>query len=431
MVKLRLVLCAAVGAAVITSLISTFVLLPVLAPTGLLNSGIDEYDVIAANLLSGHGYKLMPDGEPTMIRMPLYIFFLRAIFSVFGMELWPAQVIQCFVFGVNCLLVYLIAAQLFGRRYLAAIPMVLYALYPGAHVACWRIATETFFTLCLLLAIYFLLRARMSRRSAHFALAGLCLGLGIYLRPTLYLFPPFLFGSLLLLTWRYENRRALLKGFVVTAAMSYALLAPWVIRNYLLIGHIFPGDSNGMIAAYDGYYIMRHRHTGKELLQLMDESWREQERIAAEHGIRYGPKIHYIYGAKNEYRLNTILRQKILVYLRENPLAWLGERIENIPRFWYAGRTARSSLIAACLQLPYVVLAVVGAAILIRRSQIGKALPLVLLIVYFNLVHAAVFCQVRYSMPLMAFMVILGAVPLAMAWERLWYYNKKTETQEA
>src|SRR6187455_673041 len=57
----------------------------------------DNYPEIANNLLNGNGYRVRPDTAETMIRPPVNIFLLAAVFSVFGESLAAVQVINVFL----------------------------------------------------------------------------------------------------------------------------------------------------------------------------------------------------------------------------------------------------------------------------------------------------------------------------------------------
>src|ERR1700691_2453858 len=73
----------------------------------------DDYDLIADNLINGHGYRVYTDTSETMLRSPGFVLVLAGIFALFGKSLLMVQVIQYLMSVVTAVIVYLISQRLF------------------------------------------------------------------------------------------------------------------------------------------------------------------------------------------------------------------------------------------------------------------------------------------------------------------------------
>src|SRR5262245_34894984 len=79
-------------AALAIKAVALFVVLPGLAGLPLNATTFpDGYDLLAASLLDGNGYRMFADTSPTMIRTPGYAVVLAGIFAVFGKSLLPVE----------------------------------------------------------------------------------------------------------------------------------------------------------------------------------------------------------------------------------------------------------------------------------------------------------------------------------------------------
>lgn len=141
----------------------------------------------------------------------------------------------------------------------------------------------TFAFLFITNALLLLSKGIDSRRVIHFVLAGLCLGGAIYERGVYLLFPAFVFVFLFALCKPLGTRKLHLWVFIISA---YLLVAPWLLRNYLIgvygmnqmagyalgytYGYLPGGESSDYKFRYERY--IRHRGTdGGTLFFIGDE----------------------------------------------------------------------------------------------------------------------------------------------------------------
>ncbi|HMK92834.1 MAG TPA: glycosyltransferase family 39 protein [Thermoleophilia bacterium] len=184
----------------------------------------------AAALASGHGYSIL--GHPTAFFPVGYPAFLAALFAVFGTRLGVVWVSGVVLWTVAAVLAYLLGVELHGRA-VGVIAGLLVALAPDFVVFTGLAASESLFVpllaiACLLLGLT--PAARLGWRRA--AAIGVLLGLAILVRSTAVLLP-FVFGAGVVLLVR--SRRSLLVAGVLLAATGL-VLAPWIVRNRLVMG---------------------------------------------------------------------------------------------------------------------------------------------------------------------------------------------------
>jgi CHASE2 domain-containing sensor protein len=89
---------------------------------------------------------------------------------------------------------------------------------------------------------------------------------------------------------------------------------------------------------------------------------------------------------------------------------------KNLVGFWFLGKTWSVTWINVSLQTPFMAAAIVGAYILWRRRQARRIAIIVLFIFYLVAIHALIFAQARYGIPLVPFMAILASVALVKGW---------------
>jgi 4-amino-4-deoxy-L-arabinose transferase-like glycosyltransferase len=213
-----------------------------------------EMGRVARSIAQGHGFSSPYEGNtgPTAWEPPLYPYLMAGVFKVFGIysqrSAWVLLSINSLFATLTCIPIYWIAHRTFGAR-VAVWSAYAWALNP--YVWYWSIhwIWDTTFT-PLLLAWIFLLAlelanvaptnvapvpvvrggASQSANLRRWALFGALYAIGALANPTMLAFLPFC-G---LWIWRQRSRQALpsLAGVALSSLVFFAVLSPWVIRNY-------------------------------------------------------------------------------------------------------------------------------------------------------------------------------------------------------
>jgi len=366
----------------------------------------ESYWVLARAIAHGGPYEYgSPDAR--VFRAPGYPLVLAPLF-VLGRDdppvLWArvlgAVLGTAAVGGVGWL-----GWRLFGARAgLAAAAIA--AFEPGAVAMSATVLSEALF--CPLLVLHVGLwiaawQARSPRRTAWLAAAaGVAAGAATLARPSWLLFAPLV--VLLGLPARGERTRHLGIGLVMLATCA-AMMLPWWIRNYRVIGRFVPTTLQVGASLYDG---CSPQATGASDLSFVERFAREERAQPAA-----GPGDV----APFEYRLDRRLRKEATGWARENPGRVLKLAAVKFLRIWnvWPNEPGLSSwpirLALMTTYLPIMLLAVVGAARTIRRGwpYILCWLPAI----YLTGLHVIFVGSIRYRVPAMLTLAVLAAGAVA------------------
>ena len=210
-----------------------------------------EMGRVARSLAMGHGFSSPYDGNtgPTAWEPPLYPFLMGAVFKIFGVythaSAWVLLSINSLFATLTCIPIFWIALRTFDER-IAVWSAYTWALCP--YVWYWSVhwIWDTTFT-PFLLACLFLLALELQEWPGvqGWLVFGALYGIGALANPTMLAFLPFC-G---LWIWRQRYRRGLpsLGGIAIASLAFFAVLTPWVLRNYEVFGRfVFLRDDFGL-----------------------------------------------------------------------------------------------------------------------------------------------------------------------------------------
>lgn len=379
-----------------------------------------DYDTIAFNLASGHGFSLNPD-VPTPRRPPGLPFMLAAVYSVFGHSHTAGRLLLALLGALTVILTFRTAEKLFGERAAALAGWTL-ALYPIFIVHPAFLLTETPYTFLLAGAMLFWVYGVSRKNFLDFALAGLFLGLATLTRPVTLVFP-----AVLLLFSVIFNRGLLLK-WLLFLAVFLAVLAPWSARNYRLWGTLKPCS----VGTGFGFYL-----TGNMAAGL---SWDESFGKYVEKFKEYPEPTAFTPGDHPALRLEQALQTEGNALLRAHPWEAVKIAFKRLPPFWI---TSHSSVLGVDKSLheyylereffPIIIrFALLGFhALMLLLAAAGMALnwknwretaPLIALLAFFT-GHVAFDFVPRYHLPVIPYVFIFAAAGLLGLRER--YLKKK------
>lgn len=201
-----------------------------------------HYDARAVSIVEGHGL-LLPDDRRTkdtslMAFSPGYSLFVGAVYSVFGRNFFAVQLIQDLLCSLSSVLLFLIAGEVISWRVGIAAGL-LAAVYHGFAFFANFILPDPLCPLLILLTTFFLVRAWATRNRSYlpFLAAGLALGISIWLRPNSLLLGPFAIAILVVCR---KDRRSILARGMAMVAVSFLIVSPITIRNYIMFGRFVP-----------------------------------------------------------------------------------------------------------------------------------------------------------------------------------------------
>jgi 4-amino-4-deoxy-L-arabinose transferase-like glycosyltransferase len=382
----------------------------------------DGYDQLATNLVEGHGYRMYPDTAATMMREPGYPILLAGIFLVFGKNFVAVKLANMLLaFGAAWLMTR-IARRFSTSQVLILGAPLLFLLHPGTLIAESRGGVEVLFTFLLTLFVLTLYRAIENKRWSDYVLSGVVLGVTVLVKSTPMLFPVFLLAYLVVFERGSSIRKICLHIAVMVVAMLVAL-SPWIIRNYSLTGKFIPTATVLGVSAHAGQYVNTHLPADGSWALVDREAARERRKIAEEMGYRFKDvkDAYYqdFYASGDEVKFSDYLFQMVVGEYERSPMMFVRCVRSNLFNLWFRGKTRNSTLLNVIVQLPYLVLAIIGVVLAVRNGQIKIIAPIVLLLIYAVAVYVVILAQARYSVPLTPFLSILAGISLIAAQRRL------------
>lgn len=195
-----------------------------------------------------------------------YSGFLAAIYQVFGASGHAGTIANAVIGALMVALVHRISLRMMGtwRSRLAA---VLCAVHPGMILFSAVLMTEPLATLGPLAALWLGLRDRFRSPWRGAALSGLVLGLSTLVHPQSILLAPGL-GLALLPELSWSQWRTFAARTALSAAVALAVVAPWTLRNCMVMdGCAFVSTNGGWNLAIGAF----PRATGRfETLRASD-----------------------------------------------------------------------------------------------------------------------------------------------------------------
>jgi 4-amino-4-deoxy-L-arabinose transferase-like glycosyltransferase len=209
-----------------------------------------EMGRIARSIAQGEGFS-NPYGDhtgPSAWEPPLYPYFIAGVFRAFGVytyaSAWVILTFNSFLSVLTCIPVYLIATRVFGVR-IALWSARTWALLPWFWYWSVHWLWDTTFT-PIVLSLIFLVALELQKWPGirGWILFGVLWGIGALANPAMLAFLPFC-G---LWIWRRRFKRGLpsLAGVAISSLIFFAVLSPWLLRNYEVFGRfVFVRDDFG------------------------------------------------------------------------------------------------------------------------------------------------------------------------------------------
>jgi 4-amino-4-deoxy-L-arabinose transferase-like glycosyltransferase len=345
-----------------------------------------EMGRIGEAIASGHGFSNPFHGitGPTAWEPPLYPYLIAGVFKLFGIyshaSSFTLLVINSFFSALTCIPMYLIARRCFGEKIAIASGWT-WALFPYVMYWCTRWVWETSVS-ALLIAVIFWLALTMEDRQGlkSWAQFGALWGVAALNSPVLLAFLP----ASGLWAWYHRARagKRSLAGVVLASAIFFALITPWLVRNYRTFGKPVFIRSN----------------FGAEL-RMGNGPWANgawmyflhptQNTVAYEQYVRMG-EIAYVAERKRQ----------AFEWIHANPGAFLIVSVKRFIYYWGGvPKAAKFSELKNSFFLASSILCFWGLARAIRRRRYGAWLFFWLILLY-PAVYYFVFPHARYRHPI-------------------------------
>jgi 4-amino-4-deoxy-L-arabinose transferase-like glycosyltransferase len=345
-----------------------------------------EYILLGRNIAQGKGFNYGEEealGAEHYSRPPLYPFFLAGIFSLFGTNLYIVRIIQALLGGINCILIYLIAQRIINQKagIIAAFISAIYLpfIWYSAHIL-----SEVLFSTLFLTCILFLFAN--NRHNKQQFIAGMFLGLSVLCRPIGLFFLPFALVWLLFNHWKSfadiaKAAALFLVGFIL-------IVAPWIIRNYVVEGQFVLVHSSGGVT----FWLSNHP------LSLGDGDLAANPQLKAAYKEFLKKHVGY-----NREDLDRVLYREAFTYIKNNPFKIIILDLKKLFYFWipvgpsmqiFSFKHKATSYIS---YFPCLFLSILG--IYISRNQWKKNFLIYLTLLSFTVSIMVFYPQERFRIP--------------------------------
>lgn len=318
-----------------------------------------EEDIVARNIVEGRGYVYELNGAPTYaLRAPAYSFLLAAVYWTFGIGSVQAGLAQAVLGGVLALLAYAIGRRV-ASPLVGALAGVAVAAEPALLLYGARIHPINLDAVLFLSGVILALRIRDAGPSVvDHVLLGLVIGVTVLSRPTFV--PALLLAALVvavrsLAAGRPKNA---LRG-VVTLIVAAAVVAPWSVRNMLVVGTPSLTSSTGLTLWLGNNPAASGGTVTSEGISILDTVPTVRDRI----------------WGKGEFEQDAILTEEAIAYVTSDPGRTARADLGKFLAFWwFSPQTGvfypRSWLpLAVALQVVVLITTALGIVVLVRRRQ--------------------------------------------------------------
>jgi len=209
-----------------------------------------EMGRIARSIAQGEGFSNPYGGHtgPSAWEPPLYPYFMAGVFRVFGIysyaSAWALLTFNSLLSALTCIPIHLIADRVFGQR-IALWSARTWALLPWIWYWSIHWLWDTTFT-PLVLSLIFLTALDLQERQGlrGWIRFGSLWGIGALANPAMLAFLPFC--GLWIWRQRFKHRLPSITGVALSSVIFFAVLSPWLIRNYEAFGRfVFIRDDFG------------------------------------------------------------------------------------------------------------------------------------------------------------------------------------------
>ena len=357
-----------------------------------------EMGRVARSIALGQGFSNPYGGNTglTAWEPPLYPYLMAGVFKIFGIysyaSAWALLTINSLFSALTTIPIFLIAQRIFDKR-VARWSAWGWALNP--YIWYWSVhwIWDTTFT-PLILSLIFLIALELEdwQGSRGWIVFGSLWGIGALANPSMLAFLPFC--GLWIWRQRFKNGLHSIGGVVLSSAIFFLALSPWLIRNYEVFGRfVFLRDDFGLqfrLGNWKGADGMLMAYLQPNLNKLEWEKFQSMGELAYAENCK---QLAFGWVRENPARFATISLKRFLYY-------WNG-----VPKPTDSGSPwdFRDSLFLA-----WSVLAIWGAGRAVRLKVQGAWLFAGLLLTY-PTTYYFVFPHARYRHPIEPEMVILAA----------------------
>ncbi len=204
------------------------------------------YNANAVSITRGRGFE-PPQGGPSAQWPPAYSTILAALYWLFGVEPLWGELFNAVVGAATVVLLMALIERVVDRRS-AIVGGVVFAVLPGPILWTDVLVTETLYT--AMFVLFLLVLAYAEPTWGWMIVIGALIGTGALVRGealTWALLP-------VVLLWRDIPKVELVRKLLVSGVVVAACLAPWTIRNVIVMDAFVPVATNASATMWSGHH---------------------------------------------------------------------------------------------------------------------------------------------------------------------------------
>jgi hypothetical protein len=369
----------------------------------------DKYAAIAANVAAGNGYRTSPETAPTMTREPGFVLFLSMLFLTAGQSLWVINVANLFFSILTAYVLLLIAKELEFPPMAVYLTPLFYLLHPAIIISESRAGFEIFFILLIASSLYMMIKLQKTENIKYAVFGGILLGYAVITRSTALVFSLLAAAYLFYSSKISINKRIF--NTIVFLTILFIPLTAWTIRNYNISGSLVMTNTVVGDVLFQGMFVEMNK-TNENYYQTVRKAARIQGEVNEKLGIPYKKGFfEEYYDPKDEVAHSKEMKSIVFSTYRENPSLLLGAMGNNFFRFWFQGRTQKSTMVNIVFITPLLLLALFGMILTLREKK-PVGLPL-LYIGTLILAHLPIIALCRHHVPLIPVFALFQGLAFA------------------
>ena len=362
---------------------------------------------IAHSIVAGKGFGnplgVIATG-PTAWVCPAYPYLVAGVFSFAGIYTLKSRLIllalNCIFAGLTVFPIYGIAKRSFGTK-AAVLASWVWVVLPSAWQIPVRLTWDsTLNALSFTVIFWATLAVRSQRRLLAWGCYGALWAIGALINASILSLSPFFFGWLL---WELRKEAVTWLMPLVTAGLIFVLgVAPWSLRNYLVLDKLVPIRSNMGLVLWLG------NHPGGQGFDATLSPFGN-------------PQQALLYQQMGEIKYMSAKKHEAVEFMKSHPGQTLTMALSNVWTFWidvtdrqanpwYGG--SRYLSVDFIANAAVVLFGLVGTLVALRLRNSSAALYLAVLVV-FPLVYYLTRPALRFRFaiePLLAILAAYGAV---------------------
>lgn len=361
------------------------------------------YDKIGFNISQGNGFSIIP-GKATSWLPPLYPLFLSIIYFIFGHSYSIVRIFQVILGTFNCLIIYLIAKQLFPRQ-VAGLAFVFSIISPTLIYFTQGLRPECLFTFLLCLYAYYSIKFLCTDNLKYTLAIGITIGLAMLTRGDLFFQPIFILPWLIIIK---RGFKLALKPYILIVLFISLTVIPWLARGYKVHGVFIPIQSSFTKVLLEGNHPKAKgdftRPDWEGLNINPPESMLGWEGLSEEENISQYGKL-------------------FLNWLKNNPLRYIQLSIQRAFALWNPLIKTDAPVAKSIMPIYYlyqiILLFFSLLAVIFFRKDWRNLSLFYILFLYFTLLASLVLAVSRFRMSLEPFIIILSAAAINELYQKM------------